>query len=422
MSGVRNTLLAVPLAGHFARQNRSCAAWRKAQDRYVRRIVECAFSRSAFFRVTWTQAGIDPRTVRNLDDLARLPVIGRAAWRAIPDEQIMTETDESSLVWHRTGGSSGAPFKMPYTPDDDVALRATVLAVMKAHGVRWSERALWFLPPDTHSRGGYRVFGRVRMIDSDAASAERLAALRSGSEQVLRGYPWPVWRAVVLALRQGISLPRRRLFVTGGEPLPACVRRTLEQGLGARVVNRYSATDFGQMAAECPAGSLHVCAGTHVEILAGNTPAEAGQEGEVVASNFFSRARPLIRVRTGDQAAWADRPCPCGSGIPHLSHVSGRTEDCIQTPRGKIVQFLDVERALGEAEKDLYGFQAEQTGSSHVLVRLCTRTNIEESSNLSQKLEGLFDGMRVTVEFTDAMPTENNGKTRVCRKTARKSV
>jgi phenylacetate-CoA ligase len=164
-----------------------------------------------------------------------------------------------------------------------------------------------------------------------------------------------------------------------------------------------------------------MCAGTHVEILAGAISAAPGQEGDVVASNFFSRARPLIRVRTGDRAAWADRPCSCGSAIPHLAYVLGRNEDCIQTPQGKVLRFIDVERALGEMDQILYGFQAEQTEPDHVLVRLCTCKSTVETRGLRRRLEGLFDGMHITLEFTDAIPTENNGKTRACRKTVQKT-
>ncbi len=327
----------------------------------------------------------------------------------------MVVSPAASLVWHPTGGSAGEPFRMPYTQADDIRLRASVLAALRIHGVRWSDRALWFLPPDTHSRGGSRLFGRVRMIDSDATTDERLDALRSGSEPVLRGYPWPVWRAVVKALRQGVSLPRRRLFVTGGEPLPLCVRRTLERGLGARVVNRYSATDFGQMAVECEAGRLHVGAHSHVEILVGDAPAAPGQEGEVVATNGFSRARPLIRVRTGDRAAWSDRPCPCGSGIPSLSHVSGRAGDRVLTPLGGRLSSVDIERALGGLTQGLLGFQFDQTGPRHVLARLCAEDRSADARETQRVLNGLFEGMLVAVGYTDEVLTEPNGKTRVCR-------
>ena len=327
----------------------------------------------------------------------------------------MTVKPSAVPVWHRTGGTSGEPFRMPYLAGDDIRLRADVLAVLRRHGARWREKALWFLPPDTHSRGGSRLFGRVRMIDSDASTDERLAALRDGSEPVLRGYPWPVWRAVVKALRQGIALPKRRLFVTGGEPLPRCVRRTLERGLGARVVSRYAATDFGQMAAECAAGSLHVWSDARVEIVAGDTPAGPGEEGDVVATNGLSRARPLIRVRTGDRAAWSDSACPCGSGIPSLAWVAGRTTDCVSMPNGGRVNFIGIEQALGDLGDGLLGFQVEQAGPDRLLARLCVNACGTATDEIEQWLGQLLEGMRVNVEYTDDIQTEVNGKTRVCR-------
>lgn len=415
MSGSTNTLLAVPLAGRFLRDNQSLARWRHADDYNRRHIIEIAAGRSPFYRSLWSRAGIDPQRAGDPENYSRLPLVDQAAWRTLRQEEIMTVSPAAALVWHRTGGSAGEPFLMPYTPADDIRLRASVLAAMRMHGLRWSDRALWFLPPDTHSRGGSRLFGRVRMIDSDATTDDRLDALRSGAEPVLRGYPWPVWRAVVKALRQGVPLPRRRLFVTGGEPLPRCVRRTLERGLGARVVNRYSATDFGQIAVECVAGRLHVGAQSHVEILVGDAPADPGQEGEVVATNGFSRARPLIRVRSGDRATWSDKPCPCGSEVPSLASVSGRVGDCIHTPRGSRVSSADIERALGEMNHGLLGFQFEQSGPVHVRARLCLETPGVDAGETERVIKDLFQGMRVVVEYTDEILTELNGKTRVCR-------
>ncbi|MBU0678006.1 MAG: hypothetical protein KJ626_07795 [Verrucomicrobia bacterium] len=415
MSGVLNTLLAVPLAERFVRHNRSLAEWRHAQTCHARRLVKNALAGSDFYRSLWEESGVQPDPDIELDDLARLPVIDRATWRSVPLEKIMTTHPAEVPISHQTGGTSGNPFLMPYFSIDDIRLRATVLAVMRGRGVRWYERALWFLPPDTHSRGGHRLFGRVRMIDSDATTEARLDALREGTEQIVRGYPWPVWRAVVLARRRGVTLPPRRLFVTGGEPLPASVRRTIEQALGARVVNRYAATDYGQMAAECEKGSLHLCAGAHVRILTESGPAKPGQEGEVVATNFFSSARPLIQVRTGDYAAWSETRCSCGNEIPHLACVSGRTGDAILTPAGEVLRFVELERALTGMEENLLGFQFEQQARDRVLVRLCLGIGPGNVDDVRSRLEARLPGMRVSVELTDQIATEPNGKTRACR-------
>lgn len=415
MNGVWQTIKSCRHAARLARAGRERRLWQAEQDRLCRRLAAAACAGSPFYRGLWKQAGLGAADVRGVDDLCRLPIVARDLWRSLRAEEIMTTAAAGRLLWHGTGGSSGPPFRMPYLPADDVLLRATVLAAVRMHGGAWMDRALWLLPPDTHSRGGRRLWGRVRMVGSDATTEERLAALACGAEPILRGYPWPVWRAVVRARRAGLALPSRRLFVTGGEPLPLCVRDTLAQGLGARVVNRYAATDFGPMAADCPAGRLHLSVGSHLEIVVGERAALPGEEGEVVATNLLSRARPLIRVRTGDLAAWAPEDCPCGSGVPHLERVSGRERDCILHPSGRRIRQLDIERALEPGMPGLYGFQAEQTQADGVLVRLCLKAATADMSGWARPLAQLFAGMRVTLEATDDFPAERNGKTRVCR-------
>ncbi len=413
MSVWGTSLRAARRSGSFLRAQATPDAFRRFQATACRRLLAIAAG-TEFYRQRWRAAGVPLDGVHTVEDLARLPPVSRDDWRAAPDDQLLTAPRER-LVWHSTGGSAGAPYRVPYDPEDDVRLRASVLAVFRAHGARGWERALWMLPPDTHSKGGRRLGGRVRMVDSDATTDQRLAALAVGAEPNLRGYPWPLWRAAVRALRAGRTLPPRRLLVTGGEPLPDCARRTLEEVFRARVVNRYAATDYGQLAAECVAGRLHVCAGVHVDILRGDRPVAAGEEGEVVVTHFFSGARPVVRLRTGDVASWGGgAPCPCGNGLPWLEQVAGRERDILRSPGGGAWRFPAIERVLGGKARELLGFQCEQTGPDAVRARLSLRPGAAPWADAPARLAASMPGLRFTVDYTDEFFVEPNGKTRVC--------
>lgn len=411
MSVWLTTLRSAGLSTPLLRARSSPDAFLRFQKSACRRLLAAAGG-TEFYRSRWAAAGVRPDDVRALADLSRLPAVGREEWRAAPDDQILT-APRARLVWHPTGGSSGAPYRVPYRRVDDLRARAGVMAVFREHGARAWERALWMLPPDTHAKGGDRLGGRVRLVASDATTDERLSALAAGAEPNLRGYPWPLWRAAVRALREGRALPARRLLVTGGEPLPECARRALAEVFRARVVNRYAATDYGQMAAECAAGRLHVSPGAHVDILCGDRPAAPGEYGEVVATHFFSLARPACRLRTGDWAAWGGDPCPCGNGLPWLEQVAGRAADLLRAPGGRTWNFPAFERALGDTARDLLGFQCEQTGPEAVRARLSLRPGASPRADTPSRLEAGLPGLRFAVEYTDEFIPEPNGKTRV---------
>ena len=70
--------------------------------------------------------------------------------------------------------------------------------------------------------------------------------------------------------------------------------------------------------------------------------ADATGMGEVVVTNLFSRAMPIIRYRTGDMAQFGTEECACGRGLPLLKKVEGRQTDFIVTPDKRVIHALAV--------------------------------------------------------------------------------
>ncbi|MCL4791907.1 MAG: phenylacetate--CoA ligase family protein, partial [Gammaproteobacteria bacterium] len=57
-------------------------------------------------------------------------------------------------------------------------------------------------------------------------------------------------------------------------------------------------------------------------------------EFELVITDLWNRAMPMIRYAIGDVARRADGVCPSGRGLERLSRVSGRTADFLYRPDG----------------------------------------------------------------------------------------
>jgi phenylacetate-CoA ligase len=71
-----------------------------------------------------------------------------------------------------------------------------------------------------------------------------------------------------------------------------------------------------------------------VEILDDDKPVGSGVIGEIVATNLNNYAMPLVRFRLGDTAQTSDERCPCGRGLPMMSHLAGRVYEIITLPNG----------------------------------------------------------------------------------------
>ncbi|WP_299546829.1 AMP-binding protein [uncultured Tateyamaria sp.] len=114
------------------------------------------------------------------------------------------------------------------------------------------------------------------------------------------------------------TVPALRLVVTGGEPLPAPVRARLQRLFGPelKVRGTFQTADagtIGYQCTHCADGEFHL----HEELQLVELLDESGQaaaEGEMVVTNLYRREMPVIRMKTGDRAAWTSHAerCDCG--------------------------------------------------------------------------------------------------------------
>ncbi len=409
-----STLWALPTVGRLAAALYTPPAdWAARRDAQIREIVQHAARATRFYPARWQAAGVDPASIRGADDLPRLPVIERLEWRLAPPEDTVAPGWRATWQWSNTGGTTRDPLHMPYTLRDDSRMVAAILALLRFHGVPWADL---FIPPAgplPPALKKLRRVGKLIYLPLRLGPAEMQSVLDAGLFPYARALPSPVWRAVVRANRAGHKLPPLRLLVCGAEVMTETARRTLAAGLGCRVINHFGSTDSGQIGVECRAGNLHLAhPSLHVEISAGDRPARPGEAGEVVATSFVTHARPAVRVRTGDCAAWSAEPCACGSPVPRFAFVAGRTIDRVARPDGQYIYLPQVEQALAPLGAALWGWQAEQTAPSHVIVRLSLADPTAGAEAARPGLQALFAGQTVEIALTDDFRIEQSKKTR----------
>jgi phenylacetate-CoA ligase len=98
---------------------------------------------------------------------------------------------------------------------------------------------------------------------------------------------------------------------------------------------------------------MHVCAGhVHVEIFDGDTPVEAGEFGDIVATSLRNTAMPLVRYRVGDRGRLSPRKCQCGAPQPVLLDLQARSEDQFQTAAGDVRHGSEIVSRLDEFYAD----------------------------------------------------------------------
>jgi phenylacetate-CoA ligase len=160
---------------------------------------------------------------------------------------------------------------------------------------------------------------------------ERLNAFRP---RVLMGYT-----SVLEALAGEERAQRLRLRATGcleqvtniSEPLPAGSRETIEQAFGVPLTDHYAMAECTALTSGCPfhAGSHLNVDLAYLEVVDDRyRPVADGEPGaRILVTNLYNRVQPFIRYEVADVVTMSPSPCPCGSSLPLIQSVSGRTKE-----------------------------------------------------------------------------------------------
>jgi phenylacetate-CoA ligase len=215
--------------------------------------------------------------------------------------------------------------------------------------------------------------------------------------------------------------PSVRCLVTTSELLDVASRDLLERSSGLKVFNEYGCGEVGSIAHECEHGRLHVMSDNLVlECL----PAEGLPDdlGELVVTDLYNTAMPLIRYRLGDLGRMSEAVCTCGKPYQVLERIVGRAYDTIvglsghkYHPESVLYVFED----LRNAGTSLPPFQAVQTRDG--LLKLNFETDAHRMEQIadavSAQIARAFQGdLEIQFGRVDQLAREASGKLRVVKR------
>jgi len=379
-----------------------------------------------YFQRMFQELSFEPEQLAGLDDLRRLPFMGKPEIRA--NTEHLKALDARELQRFNTGGSSGEPlifFLGKERVSHDVAA--------KRRATRWwgvdigdPEIVVWGSPIELGAQDRVRLLRdklfRTRLLSAFEMSAQNLdrfiAQIQQFRPKMLFGYPSSLALIAQRAQQCGKRMDQlgiRVAFVTS-ERLYDHQREQIEQVFDCPVANGYGGRDAGFIAHECPSGSLHITADDIVvEIVRPDgSPAVPGESGEIVTTHMATRDFPFVRYRTGDVAALATQDCPCGRGLPVLTDLQGRATDFVVAQDGTVMHGL----ALIYVLRDLPAvreFKIIQENLELTRVQLVPGEawddTVHEAVSAGVR-ERLGQGVRVEVELLEAIDNEASGKRR----------
>jgi phenylacetate-CoA ligase len=322
----------------------------------LRDILRHAFLTVPYYRAHWSNLGVTLEGLTTLEAFRRLPLLTKADIRERRPDMVSQAMNPEALELDYTGGTTGTQTSFFRDRPCRAARVGRQHAVLERCGYRRGERRgfIWGAHADLPAE---RADRRLKQWVRRFASADEVlcctvmsradmlafhARLRRFRPRVLYGYPNAIEEFARFIARERLAPIRAaRVFCTA-EALRDTQRRLFADTFGAEVFNLYCSREHGCVGFECDRHDrLHLDSGSvFVEILVDGRPAAPGESGQIVVTDLLNRGMPFIRYATGDLATAAPDPCPCGSPLPAIARLDGRTADIVYRPDGTIVAGL----------------------------------------------------------------------------------
>jgi phenylacetate-CoA ligase len=361
--------------------------------------------------------------------LSSFPILTKDIIRQNFDRLKSNDLSRRRWTYNSSGGSTGEPIDLiqdRYFTDYQMAIQFL--------SYNWAGRQLgeagvhvwgsWRDILNHKSNVSKRILDRLtndRFFNAFMMTPEKMRTyldqLNQNPPRLVIAYAISIYELVQFAEREGISIRPQAAIMTSAGTLHPFMREKIETAFRCKVFNRYGSREVGDIACECEAhAGLHVFpSGNYVEIVDDQGHAVPnGEEGNILVTNLYNYAMPLIRYYIGDRGVLSrsDR-CACGRQGQILEKISGRNVEMFRKRDGTLVDGLFFNHFLYYKEW-VQKFQVVQKDYERVVFKIQKTTADYEEWELEeirQKTRVVMGGdCEVTFEFVDDIPPSRSGK------------
>ncbi len=316
--------------------------------------------------------------MRDLSDLEHVATTDKALLRTVPQPERLIGNVPAGSRTLETSGTSGEAFEVHYGPRAAWWQGVLRLRSTRRHGLQpWHRTASLTLrteAPRTEGIAGrctaFAAMCTCRPTSTLTRLARRVFDARPGRD--LRTPP-PARSSSAMRCTATCRSARSRRTERRSRP------RRGPRSARCSVPNRATATALPNAASSprnaSAADLYHV---NHeavvVELLDDDDqPVPLDETGSIALTSMWNPLMPFVRYRIGDSAVFAQRSCRCGSALPALTSLSGRTMNWIVDANGSRVapQRMWVSLYLGDAALlGISRYRVQQDESRRVTIEL----------------------------------------------------
>ncbi|MGH8066468.1 MAG: phenylacetate--CoA ligase family protein [Candidatus Entotheonellia bacterium] len=396
------------------------AQQREHQWQLLQRQLRYAYDHSPYYRRHFDDADANPHQFLSLTDyfestpfLKKEDIIADQAkapphgsfLTVHPDEIVRLYVSPGPIVWSFTAGG--------YRRYCEAFAKGVYLCGARRSDVVDVTPNYAWVPAGTFMDDGYRMLGAAVLPGSVGMSDFHVEVMKLAKVTIIHAFTTFLAQLGEVAKQKGYD-PQRdlavRLGIIGGEIRSEAARRALGEPFGGiQIREQYGTAEVGMIANECEfGGGMHMSDDHVVEVIdpATGKHVDEGASGELVVSDVWRQAMPIIRYRTGDLTEGLNlEPCPCGRTAPRMKRIIGRVSD-IPRIKGMFVVPRNVQSVL-DRFPELGRFQLivdRPARQDELTIKIVLKQPVDREALGQRLIAEIREAIRLTaaVEFVDS--------------------
>ncbi len=384
------------------------------RDQRLRGMVDYCYQNVPYYHDVFSEGGIDPLSIKTLDDLKRLPILTKKMVNKDPSRFLSTAY-KGRRIKHHTSGTTGSGFVFYVTPESLDEQWACWWRFRRGLGIRFGLDQATFgtqkvVPVGQRTAPFWRENkpGNQTYYSAFHESEENLVdyCLDIQRKRIpwIHGYPSLLAPLASCALEHGLRFPEMQFVTTGAENLYNHQADLLERAFGCRPYQHYGMCEGIANFSEDLDHRMFV----DEDYAAVEFIADEDGRMHVIGSTLTNYAMPLLRWDVGDVAEVRT----ASDGRREVISIDGRSEDALILPDGTVVGKLD------HVFKDTVHFSEAQIhqNADYSLTILAVKTveDVSEDERLAidQLRQSISPMLPVTFTYVNRVPRTRGGKLR----------
>lgn len=402
------------------------AALQQLQENKLRSLVKHAYDTVPYYHRVFRDRDLKPDDIQSIDDLKKLPVIGKAEVREQFDALISEDYPRQRMIYGRTGGSTGEPIRFYTTPENRAWNMAARFLAWRWAGFELGDKFAQVFgspldEPAFESLKG-KVEGKVKRRIYLNAFRMAEQTLEKFTNEMSRFKPEVIYgqaKSVALLAKfiddRGFSKMNLRSVIVDSEGLFEHEIKTIEKVFGCKIWWNYHNRENGTFGAECSEhNGYHLFAQNHLfEFLREGECVAPGEVGSIVITDLTNYAMPFIRYEIGDLGVFSDESCSCGRGLPMMRRLVGRTFEVLVSATGGFLfgDLSDLYTRFYEITR-IKQYQIVQESPTRIVVNVVPEKNYSQRDTemIKKGVLSIMGDMVVEVKLVEKIPKSRSGK------------